>query len=59
MTQLRGVLRATAALSEAEKDPHRLAALHRQLADAYRGSSPLRQAWLDSLARFPTSVING
>ncbi len=51
MEQLRGVLSATGALREAEKDPYRMAELHLRLADSYRGSAALRQAWLESLAK--------
>ncbi|TKR72200.1 hypothetical protein L596_019689 [Steinernema carpocapsae] len=48
--QLRGVLKATGALAAAANDPVRLADLHIQLADSYRGSAALRCAWFDTLA---------
>ncbi|KAK0390438.1 hypothetical protein QR680_019352 [Steinernema hermaphroditum] len=48
--QLRGVLKATGALAAAANDPIRLADLHIQLADSYRGSAALRCAWFDTLA---------
>uniref|UniRef100_A0A914CQ09 Uncharacterized protein n=1 Tax=Acrobeloides nanus TaxID=290746 RepID=A0A914CQ09_9BILA len=48
--QLRGVREATGALSEAVNDPIRLAELHIQLANSYRGSAALRCAWFDTLA---------
>uniref|UniRef100_A0A914YXU5 C2 DOCK-type domain-containing protein n=1 Tax=Panagrolaimus superbus TaxID=310955 RepID=A0A914YXU5_9BILA len=50
ISQLRGVLSATGALSEAADDPIRLAELHIQLADSYRGSARLRCTWFDTLA---------
>ncbi|VDN01206.1 unnamed protein product [Thelazia callipaeda] len=50
ITQLRGVLSATSALSKAVDDPIRLADLHVQLADSYRGSAALRSAWFETLA---------
>ncbi|KAH7695218.1 Dedicator of cytokinesis family protein, partial [Aphelenchoides avenae] len=49
--QLRGVMDATSALQEAERDPIRLADLHIQLANSYRGSAALRCAWFETLAR--------
>ncbi|CAG9531380.1 unnamed protein product [Cercopithifilaria johnstoni] len=48
--QLRGVLSATGALAKAVDDPIRLADLHVQLADSYRGSAALRSAWFETLA---------
>uniref|UniRef100_A0A915PPR5 PH domain-containing protein n=1 Tax=Setaria digitata TaxID=48799 RepID=A0A915PPR5_9BILA len=56
--QLRGVLSATGALAKAVYDPVpffffvvvRLADLHVQLADSYRGSAALRSAWFETLA---------
>ncbi|VDO28052.1 unnamed protein product, partial [Brugia timori] len=48
--QLRGVLSATDALAKAVDDPIRLADLHVQLADSYRGSAALRSAWFETLA---------
>jgi hypothetical protein len=50
ISKLRGVLSATGALSEAADDPIRLAELHIQLADSYRGSARLRCTWFDTLA---------
>ncbi|EFP04153.1 hypothetical protein CRE_07091 [Caenorhabditis remanei] len=41
---------ATVALKDAANDPIRLADLHLQLADSYRGSAALRSAWFDTLA---------
>uniref|UniRef100_A0A1I7X3Q7 DOCKER domain-containing protein n=1 Tax=Heterorhabditis bacteriophora TaxID=37862 RepID=A0A1I7X3Q7_HETBA len=41
---------ATVALKDAANDPIRLADLHIQLADSYRGSAALRSAWFDTLA---------
>lgn len=48
--QLRGVLEATSAIADASNDPIRLADLHIQLANSYRGSSALRCAWFETLA---------
>ncbi|CAI5439846.1 unnamed protein product [Caenorhabditis angaria] len=50
LRQLRGVMSATVALKDAANDPIRLAELHIQLADSYRGSAALRSAWFDTLA---------
>ncbi|CAB3407627.1 unnamed protein product [Caenorhabditis bovis] len=50
LRQLRGVMSATVALKDAANDPIRLADLHLQLADSYRGSAALRSAWFDTLA---------
>uniref|UniRef100_A0A7E4UVM3 C2 domain-containing protein n=1 Tax=Panagrellus redivivus TaxID=6233 RepID=A0A7E4UVM3_PANRE len=50
IAQMRGVLSATGALTDAAEDPFRLADLHIQLADSYRGSASLRVTWFDSLA---------
>ncbi|CAP25082.2 Protein CBG04359 [Caenorhabditis briggsae] len=50
LRQLRGVMTATVALKDAANDPIRLADLHLQLADSYRGSAALRSAWFDTLA---------
>ncbi|KHN79568.1 Dedicator of cytokinesis protein 9 [Toxocara canis] len=50
ISQLRGVLAATGALTEAINDPIRLAELHIQLANSYRGSAALRSAWFETLA---------
>lgn len=50
LRQLRGVMSATVALKDAANDSMRLAALHLQLADSYRGSAALRSAWFDTLA---------
>uniref|UniRef100_F1KPQ6 Dedicator of cytokinesis protein 11 n=1 Tax=Ascaris suum TaxID=6253 RepID=F1KPQ6_ASCSU len=50
INQLRGVLSATGALAEAINDPIRLAELHIQLANSYRGSAALRSAWFETLA---------
>ncbi|KAE9413296.1 hypothetical protein Angca_009317, partial [Angiostrongylus cantonensis] len=48
--QLRGVMSATVSLKDAENDPIRLADLHIQLAESYRGSAALRSAWFEALA---------
>ncbi|CAJ0943627.1 unnamed protein product, partial [Mesorhabditis belari] len=48
--QLRGVLEATSALIPAKNDPVKLADLHIQLADSYRGSAAYRSLWFDALA---------
>nr|CDJ91787.1 Pleckstrin homology and Dedicator of cytokinesis domain containing protein [Haemonchus contortus] len=53
--QLRGVMSATVALKDAANDPIRLADLHIQLADSYRGSAALRSAWFDALADLHTA----
>ncbi|KAK5972965.1 Zizimin [Trichostrongylus colubriformis] len=53
--QLRGVMSATVALKDAANDPIRLADLHIQLADSYRGSAALRSAWFDALAELHTA----
>ncbi|WKY15205.1 hypothetical protein Q1695_000586 [Nippostrongylus brasiliensis] len=53
--QLRGVMSATVALKDAANDPIRLADLHLQLADSYRGSAALRSAWFDALADLHTA----
>ncbi|CAL2027504.1 unnamed protein product [Caenorhabditis brenneri] len=50
LRQLRGVMPATVALKDAANDPIRLADLHLQLADSYRGSAALRSPWFDTLA---------
>ncbi|CAD6184343.1 unnamed protein product [Caenorhabditis auriculariae] len=50
LRQLRGVMSATVALKDAARDAIRLADLHLQLADSYRGSAALRSAWFDTLA---------
>uniref|UniRef100_A0A158QXE6 Zizimin ortholog (inferred by orthology to a D. melanogaster protein) n=1 Tax=Nippostrongylus brasiliensis TaxID=27835 RepID=A0A158QXE6_NIPBR len=54
--QLRGVMSATVALKDAANDPIRLADLHLQLADSYRGSAALRSAWFDALADLHTAA---
>ncbi|VDM62395.1 unnamed protein product [Angiostrongylus costaricensis] len=48
--QLRGVMSATVSLKDAGNDPIRLADLHIQLAESYRGSAALRSAWFEALA---------
>ncbi|KAJ1362615.1 hypothetical protein KIN20_022232 [Parelaphostrongylus tenuis] len=48
--QLRGVMSATVSLKDAANDPIRLADLHIQLAESYRGSAALRTAWFEALA---------
>ncbi|CAI4230988.1 unnamed protein product [Auanema sp. JU1783] len=53
--QLRGVMTATVALKDASNDQIRLADLHIQLADSYRGSAALRSAWFDTLAEAHTA----
>lgn len=50
IVQLRGVLAATGALAAAVNNPIRVADLHIQLADSYRGSAALRSAWFETLA---------
>uniref|UniRef100_A0A8R1YPV2 Uncharacterized protein n=1 Tax=Pristionchus pacificus TaxID=54126 RepID=A0A8R1YPV2_PRIPA len=54
--QLRGVMTATGALNEAKNDPIRLADLHMQLADSYRGSAALRSTWLETLSSLHSSA---
>ncbi|GMT03988.1 hypothetical protein PENTCL1PPCAC_26162, partial [Pristionchus entomophagus] len=54
--QLRGVMAATGALNEAKNDPIRLADLHMQLADSYRGSAALRSTWLETLSSLHSSA---
>ena len=49
--QLRDILSATVSISAARNNPFRLASLHIQLADSYRGSPMLRSAWFSTLAQ--------
>lgn len=51
IAQIRDIFKATISLSVNRNDPIRLAELHVQLANNYRGSPALRIAWLDTLAQ--------